>query len=95
MSIIKLNLVNYFQQWTIKIDHKITQNIIYPSPWLSNELNVGEVLPGVDFELAPGARLKSLPIPKSSLSKLGNFHWFKRDCWLVWKPCPLCKKQLK
>lgn len=46
----------------------------YPSPWLSNELNVGEVFPGVDFELAPGARLKSLPMPKSSLSKFGNFH---------------------
>jgi len=43
-------------------------------------LKVGEVFPGVDLELAPGALLKSLPIPKSSLSKLGNFHWFNLDC---------------
>lgn len=59
--------------WTLDLK-KNKYYTIYPSPWLSNELNEGEVLPGVDFELAPGARLKSLPIPKSSLSKLGNFH---------------------
>lgn len=58
---------------TRTLDLNVKYYMIYPSPWVSNELNVGEVLP-VDFELAPGARLKSLPIPKSSLSKLGNFH---------------------
>lgn len=71
-------MMSYFdkkKKKTIFLNFKSTKNIeFYPSPWLSNELNVGDVLPGVDLELAPGARLKSLPIPKSSLSKFGNFH---------------------
>lgn len=35
----------------------------------------------VDLEVVPGAREKSVVLSPPSLSKFGNFHWFKRDCW--------------
>lgn len=54
--------------------------ITYPSPCNPSVPMTEFDVDMVDLEVVPGAREKSVEVSVPSLSKFGNFHWFKRDC---------------